>query len=96
MAVHRHAWKTQAACRDHDPELWFSPPGSLDDQTARGICAGCPVLSQCRGHALARPEPYGTWGGLDESQRDTLLRTDLDTAPELLPFPAAVPAQAAS
>ena len=34
----------------------------------------CPVLQQCRSHALAVREPYGVWGGLTERERRALLR----------------------
>jgi len=33
------------------------------------VCASCPVIAQCRAHALAVQEPYGIWGGLSEDDR---------------------------
>jgi WhiB family redox-sensing transcriptional regulator len=33
------------------------------------VCASCPVIQQCREHALAVQEPYGIWGGLSEDER---------------------------
>jgi WhiB family redox-sensing transcriptional regulator len=30
----------------------------------------------CRSHALAVHEPYGIWGGLSESEREHLIKSD--------------------
>jgi len=38
--------------------------------TAKAICAACPVLAQCREHALKTREPYGVWGGMSEEDRE--------------------------
>lgn len=81
MPTSNEDWKQRGACRDHDPELWFSPAGSLDDKKARGICADCPVLADCAEHSLIAPEPYGIWGGLTEKQRDAMLRKNTTSTP---------------
>jgi len=39
------------------------------EATAKAVCATCPVIQQCREHALAVQEPYGIWGGLSEDDR---------------------------
>ncbi|WP_162237328.1 WhiB family transcriptional regulator, partial [Aeromicrobium sp. Leaf272] len=36
-------------------------------------CARCPVIEQCREHALTVQEPYGVWGGLSEAERREIL-----------------------
>jgi WhiB family redox-sensing transcriptional regulator len=36
---------------------------------AKAVCATCPVIAQCRAHAIAVQEPYGIWGGLSEEER---------------------------
>jgi hypothetical protein len=41
---------------------------------AKEMCRSCPVIAQCRSHALAVAEPYGIWGGLSESERELLLK----------------------
>ena len=41
------------------------------DERAKQVCATCPVLQQCREHALAAREPYGVWGGMTEDERAT-------------------------
>ena len=43
------------------------------EEAAKALCARCPVIEQCREHALAVQEPYGVWGGLSESERQQLL-----------------------
>ena len=58
------AWVLSAACRDEDPELWFSPDPA-DVAKARAVCARCPVLSDCSAAAEANAELYGVWGGTD-------------------------------
>ena len=73
-------WQIDAACRGMDSALFFHPEGergparSGRDARAKEICATCPVLAQCRAHALAVQEPYGVWGGLSESERDLMVR----------------------
>jgi len=42
---------------------------------AKAVCHRCPVITECRVHALRVHEPYGIWGGLSEEERATLLRT---------------------
>jgi WhiB family redox-sensing transcriptional regulator len=40
------------------------------------VCGSCPVLDQCREHALAVREPYGVWGGLTEDDREAIYATE--------------------
>lgn len=74
-------WQLEGACREADPAIFFHPEGERGsarrnrDRAAQEICAGCPVLMQCREHALAAREPYGVWGGLTEADRETHNRT---------------------
>ena len=42
------------------------------DAAAKAVCASCPVLAQCRAHALEVREPYGVWGGLTEDEREAI------------------------
>ena len=73
-------WQIRGACRGMDSALFFHPEGergparSGREAQAKQICASCPVLAQCRAHALAVHEPYGVWGGLSESDRDVIVR----------------------
>jgi WhiB family redox-sensing transcriptional regulator len=47
------------------------------ERRAKEMCRGCPVIEQCRSHALEVGEPYGIWGGLSETERDMLLKRDI-------------------
>ncbi len=73
-------WQMRAACRDLDSELFFHPANergpvaTARDRAAKVVCAGCPVMEECRGHALEVHEPYGVWGGLTARERETVLR----------------------
>lgn len=73
-------WWAQAACRDRNAELFFhsdherGPSRAMRTAKAKAVCAVCPVRQLCLEYALAQPEPYGIWGGMDEQERDRLLR----------------------
>jgi WhiB family transcriptional regulator, redox-sensing transcriptional regulator len=73
-----YEWQYQGACREADPALFFHPEGERGpsrrnrDQAAVAICAGCPVIEQCRQHGLSVQEPYGVWGGLTEDDREAI------------------------
>lgn len=68
-------WQFQGACRTTSPEVFFHPEGErgparrIRDERAKQVCASCPVLTQCRTHALSVREPYGVWGGMTEEER---------------------------
>lgn len=49
-------------CTDGDPELWFAE-SPQDVETAKALCAPCPLRAACLSGALVRREPYGVWGG---------------------------------
>jgi WhiB family transcriptional regulator, redox-sensing transcriptional regulator len=69
-------WQYQGACRRVDPAVFFHPEGERGparrrrDDAAKAVCASCPVLAQCRQHALTVREPYGVWGGMTEDERE--------------------------
>lgn len=71
-------WQYQGKCREVDSEVFFHPEGERGalrrrrDSAAKAICEKCPVVQQCREHALAVREPYGVWGGLSESDRENI------------------------
>lgn len=68
-------WQFEGACRTSSPEVFFHPEGERGparrrrDARAKEVCGTCPVLAQCREHALAAREPYGVWGGMTEDER---------------------------
>lgn len=75
-------WQMYGACRGMDSARFFHPDGERGpartrrEQRAKQVCSDCPVLQLCRSHALAAREPYGIWGGMSESERESALRTE--------------------
>ena len=73
-------WQQHGLCRGVDSSVFFHPDGergharAARERRAKELCARCPVLMQCRSHALALAEPYGIWGGLSESERVFILK----------------------
>ncbi|MBB0244821.1 WhiB family transcriptional regulator [Streptomyces alkaliphilus] len=84
-------WHSEAACRRDEAGLFFAPSREPTahrlsrEQAAKAVCARCPVLLECREHALDQPEPYGVWGGLTAAERRVMLgrrrRRDAAEAP---------------
>lgn len=74
-------WQLHSACRGQASEVFYHPDGERGhartqrENRAKAICYSCPVLTQCREHALRVAEPYGIWGGMSESERNALLRS---------------------
>lgn len=72
-------WHTGAACCRDEAGLFFAPSKEptaarlAREEQAKRVCARCPVLLECREHALAQPEPYGVWGGLTAAERRVVL-----------------------
>lgn len=69
----RRSWRSGAACRDVDPELFFpvGESGAVHDRQvgeAKAVCGGCPVRLECLDEALARI-PEGIAGGLTAAER---------------------------
>lgn len=68
-------WQYEGACQALPTEMFFHPDGERGpsrrnrENTAKAICSSCPVIAQCREHALSVQEPYGIWGGLSEDDR---------------------------
>ncbi|WP_369055758.1 MULTISPECIES: WhiB family transcriptional regulator [Kineococcus] len=71
-------WQLDGSCREADPNLFFHPEGERGparrnrDAAAQAVCAACPVIQQCKQHALKVREPYGVWGGLTEDDREAI------------------------
>lgn len=74
------SWQALAACRGMDSSFFFHPEGERGpartdrENRAKAICRTCPVIADCRRHALAVQEPYGIWGGLSERERADIIR----------------------
>lgn len=75
-------WQYRAACRGEDAEMFFAPnyferkeEKEVREAQAKTICARCPVRDECLEYALRNREPHGIWGGLNESERKSLIRS---------------------
>ena len=62
------AWKSDAACQDYDPDMWFPSPGESAKEAKR-ICAACNVREECLQYALDNSIKHGIWGGVSEKDR---------------------------
>lgn len=68
-------WHDDAACHGEDLYLFFGldgerqPAKDVRERKAKAICSQCPVRNPCLDYALARPEKYGLYGGLNEDER---------------------------
>ena len=74
------AWQPRAACRGPQAEVFFPPTQTerkhdrLDrERRAKAICGLCPVRTECLDYAVAIREPHGIWGGLNETERKSML-----------------------
>ena len=73
-------WQMEAACRQVDTTLFYSPEGERGSRkerreaAAKQVCGSCKVVELCAAYAVATREPYGTWGGLSENDRRELIR----------------------
>src|SRR3954449_804067 len=82
-------WQLEGACRRTNPDVFFHPEGERGpprrnrDEAAKAVCLTCPVLNECRTHALAVREPYGVWGAMTEDDRERIYAG-------LAPVPSAV------
>ncbi|WP_306317829.1 MULTISPECIES: WhiB family transcriptional regulator [unclassified Streptomyces] len=76
---HDAPWHTEAVCRRDEAGLFFAPSKEptaarlAREEAAKRVCARCPVMVECREHALLQPEPYGVWGGLTAAERRVVL-----------------------
>ncbi len=74
-------WQMHGLCRGVDSSMFFHPDGERGraraqrESRAKEMCRSCPVIAQCREHALNVAEPYGIWGGgMSETEREMYAR----------------------
>lgn len=88
-------WRSAAACRSADPELFFPVsdfgPSLVQATEAKAICARCPVRRQCLAFALRTRQVHGIWGGLTERERHVPGHEWKELRPMLLSRPPAGP-----
>lgn len=83
---HVWQWRYDGLCRTLNPDLFFHPDGERNpargerDETAKQVCFRCPVMQQCRDHALSVGEAYGVWGGMSEPERREARKYNRNTA----------------
>lgn len=58
-------WRTRAACRREDPELWFPEAGD-NGADAKAVCGRCPVQPDCLEYAVVSGQTAGIWAGENE------------------------------
>lgn len=68
--IDREPWMDGALCAQTDPELWFPEKGG-SSQSAKQVCAACPVRAECLAYAL-RHQEVGIWGGTNARTRQRL------------------------
>ena len=71
-----YTWRSNAICRDTDPDLFF-PIGTtgfalMQIDRAKEVCEQCPVKVDCLDYALETNQDSGIWGGTSEEERRTL------------------------
>jgi WhiB family redox-sensing transcriptional regulator len=65
---------TLAACRDHDPSLWFATSKKNSrNAEAIAICETCPIVADCLAYSLEWASD-GIWGGKTADQRTAIRR----------------------
>jgi WhiB family transcriptional regulator, redox-sensing transcriptional regulator len=73
-------WRSAAACRPADPDLFFpvSSSGKALEQAAQAIaiCARCRVRRECLAFAVKTHQMHGVWGGMSEQDRYRLRMGD--------------------
>jgi WhiB family redox-sensing transcriptional regulator len=71
-------WRDGAACRHHDPELFFpegtAGPALRQADEAKQVCQSCPVRIPCLDFAQRHSLAFGIWGGATGEERRGIRR----------------------
>ena len=74
-----HDWRDNAACLNHDPELFFpegtAGPARRQTERAKRTCESCLVRMPCLRFALRNGLGSGIWGGTTEEERRSMRHT---------------------
>jgi WhiB family redox-sensing transcriptional regulator len=68
-------WQLRGKCLEYPVGLFFpeergqSSNRRRQENEAKSICRQCPVLAECRAHALRTPEQHGIWGAMTAGER---------------------------
>ena len=83
--ITRGQWRSAAACRTADPDLFFpisdSGPALEQAVEAKAICATCRVRRECLAFALRTEQVHGIWGGTTEHERIAVRRRTVSEQP---------------
>jgi WhiB family transcriptional regulator, redox-sensing transcriptional regulator len=73
-----YSWRTDAICRDTDPDLFFpigTTGGAISQiEKAKEVCGQCPVKVDCFDYAMETNQDSGIWGGTSEDERRDIRR----------------------
>jgi WhiB family redox-sensing transcriptional regulator len=67
-------WQRRGRCVNLPSEVFFPEDTTrrnrrANEERAKRICRDCPVVSECREHAVRTPETYGIWGATTPRER---------------------------
>ena len=76
-------WMADAACLDHDPELWWpdnevyqGEAVAAQTSAAKSVCDTCPVIDECYAYATAIRADHGIWAGMTSPERRKARKLD--------------------
>jgi WhiB family transcriptional regulator, redox-sensing transcriptional regulator len=67
-------WQRRGRCLNLPSEVFFPEDATrrnrrANEERAKRICRDCPVIAECREHAVRTPETYGVWGATTPRER---------------------------
>lgn len=65
----RIPWMDDALCRQTGGDGFYPTGKGQPAKYARQVCNHCPVILNCRWHAINNDERLGIWGGMNYRQR---------------------------
>jgi len=80
VTLTEQAWRSRAACRGMDVNLFYPLPHAWKAaRAAKAICRGCPVRAECLDYNLTQFSSAcyvdtGIWGGTSATERLALRR----------------------
>jgi WhiB family transcriptional regulator, redox-sensing transcriptional regulator len=80
------SWQRLGSCRLSAPEVFYPEDGGraglrAREERAKRVCRACPVIDDCRSHALAAREPHGVWGAMSARDRQRALGARPEASP---------------
>jgi WhiB family redox-sensing transcriptional regulator len=73
-------WKSVAACRTAEPDLFFPVSAAENNRPqvseAKRICGRCAARGRCLAFSIETRQMHGIWGGLTEEERYPLVRAE--------------------